>query len=88
MIFKYSLVVNKRGVQIVGEWEIFLKSSKRGVQISGRGELENPYLKIRYKIMSYLPILELIHSFSTSIYLWHTEISQNILIDIILLNIL
>ena len=39
-----------------------------GVQISGGGgKFGNPYLKIRYKIMFFIPILKLIHSFSKSI---------------------
>ena len=35
----------------------------------GRGKLGNLYLKIRYKIMFFMPIPKLIHSFSTSIQL-------------------
>ena len=37
------------------------------VQLSRGGESENPYLKIRYKIMFFMPILKLIRSFSTAI---------------------
>ena len=38
------------------------------VQLSGEGgESENPYLKIRYKIMFFMPKVKVIHSFSTSI---------------------
>ena len=35
--------------------------------IKGRGKLGNPYIKIKYKIMFFMPILKLIHLFSTSI---------------------
>ena len=40
-----------------------------GVQISGGGKLGNPYLKIRYKIMFFMPIPKFFHLFSTSIQL-------------------
>ena len=35
------------------------------IQYTGRGELENPYLELRYKIMFFMPIPNLIDSFST-----------------------
>ena len=47
---------------------IFQKSNKRvGTNKRGGGKLGGLYLKIRYKIMFSMPILKLIHSFSTSI---------------------
>ena len=66
------------GVQIVGGGGKFSENLiNGGVQISGGGgKLGNPYLKIRYKIMFFMYILRLVFSFSTSIQLWHTDISQ------------
>ena len=50
----YSTVPNKRGPNSRG-WEKSWKFNKRGVQISGGGGFGNPYLKIRYKIMFFIP---------------------------------
>ena len=63
---------NKRGgVQIVGE-EGSGKFSENlinrgGPNKLGGGNLGNLYSKIKYKIMFFMPVPKLIHSFSTSI---------------------
>ena len=76
----YSLVLNKRGVQIVGRCEIFRKSNKRGGPNNRGGDkLGNLYLKIRYKIMFFILYLSLFICFLRQYKLWHTEISQNTL---------
>ena len=64
----YSLVPNKRRGPNSRGWEIFRKSNIRGgPNKRGGGKLGNPYLKIRYKVMFFIPILKPIHSFSKSI---------------------
>ena len=63
----YPLVLNKRGGPNSRGVGIFRKSNKREGPNKRGGKLGNPYLKIRYNIMLFMPILKLIHSFSTSI---------------------
>ena len=58
----YSLLLNKRGgpnSRMGGKFSENLINGERG-------KLGNLYLKIRYKIMFFMPIPKLIHSFSTS----------------------
>ena len=50
----YSLVPNKRGVQIVGGGKFSENLINGGPNKWGRIKLGNPYLKIRYKIMVHL----------------------------------
>ena len=64
---KYSLVPNKRGgPNSRGGGKFSENLINGGVQISGGGgKLGYLYLKIRYKIMFFMPVPKLIHSFST-----------------------
>ena len=68
-LFRYSLVLNKRvgpNSRVGGKFSKNLIN--RGFQMSGgRVKLGNLYLKIRYRIIFFMLIPKLIHSFSTSI---------------------